>query len=112
MVLDERCVDLLSACNPRAQLTFNAPISFTMTAHRRPWSLLLRMYERRVVFPLPKKPDKSVTGSRVSFSSTSIVISLGYDGFERMESVDMMKEDRKQQLSRPAKTTGPDGTRV
>ena len=38
-------------------------ISLTMTAMRSPWSGDLRMCSKRVVFPLPKKPDISVTGS-------------------------------------------------
>lgn len=49
-------------------------MSLTTTAHRSPWSLLLRMYDSSVVLPAPRNPDKSVTGSRESFSGTGILV--------------------------------------
>ena len=40
---------------------FTSDISFTMTATRLP-SLLFKTRLSNVVFPAPKKPDKTVTG--------------------------------------------------
>lgn len=74
MVLDERCVDLVVSCVQSCGLTFKAPISFTIRAHLRPWSLDLRMLERSVVLPDPRKPDRSVTGRRLSFSPVGMVM--------------------------------------
>lgn len=38
-------------------------ISLTITAIRRPCSVDRRMCSSRVVFPLPRKPERSVTGN-------------------------------------------------
>lgn len=51
-------------------------MSLTITAMRRLWELDRRMCSRRVVFPLPKKPDRRVTGSclRVVFLTLMSVV--------------------------------------
>lgn len=46
--------------------TLTAPMSLTITAILRPWFLSLRMYSNSVVFPLPRKPLRIVTGRRPS----------------------------------------------
>ena len=42
-----------------------SPNSFSMTAMRLPW-FAVRMRLRRVVLPAPRKPVRTVTGTRVS----------------------------------------------
>lgn len=44
---------------------FNSLISFTITAQRSELDRLVRILFKRVVFPLPKNPDKSVTATGV-----------------------------------------------
>ncbi|GIL45159.1 hypothetical protein Vafri_2483 [Volvox africanus] len=54
----------------RTSSMLTAAMSFTSTATRRP-SLLESMWLKSVVFPAPKKPDNTVTGSRSSASTTA-----------------------------------------
>ena len=56
----------------RKGLTFNAPMSLTINAHRRPWSFDLRMLDNSVVLPEPRKPESSVTGSRLSSDGSEV----------------------------------------
>lgn len=57
-------------------LTLRAPMSLTIRAQRRPWSLDLRILLRRVVLPDPRKPESRVTGSRLSLVSAGTGILL------------------------------------
>lgn len=62
---------LLALVAMKGRLTFKAPISLTITAHRSPWSLDFKIQERRVVLPDPKNPERRVTGKRVSNSDVT-----------------------------------------
>ena len=50
---------------------FNSLISFTMTAYRFPLWSLLSMCCSKVVFPAPRKPDRTVTGSFLNDDAVS-----------------------------------------
>mmetsp|Transcript_16968 Transcript_16968/g.51430 ORF Transcript_16968/g.51430 Transcript_16968/m.51430 type:complete len:270 (+) Transcript_16968:825-1634(+) len=50
-----------------------SPNSFSMTAIFFPW-VAVRMWLSRVVFPLPRKPVRTVTGTRFSLSSAEAAI--------------------------------------
>ena len=55
-------------------------MSLTMVAHFNPWSFDWRIYDRRVVLPLPRNPLRSVTGSRFGCVTSDADISMSSGG--------------------------------
>lgn len=52
---------------------FNSLISLTITAYRLPLWSLLNMCCSRVVFPAPRKPERTVTGSFFNFGTITLL---------------------------------------